>query len=92
MMYSGVMARVQIYLGSEEIALLDRASELTGASRSELVRRAVRRTFGETTKADKLRALHASAGSWRGRRVDGAAYVDAIRGDLDERLGRLGLE
>jgi hypothetical protein len=86
------MTRTQIYLGSDELELLDRVARLTGASRSELVRRAVRSTFGQPTKADKLQALEASAGSWRGRRFTGGEYVDSIRGDLNERLGRLGFE
>jgi Arc/MetJ-type ribon-helix-helix transcriptional regulator len=86
------MGRTQVYLGSDELELLDRVARLTGASRSELVRRAVRSTFGERTKADKLRALGASDGSWRSRSFTGAEYVDSIRGDLDKRLSRLGLE
>ena len=86
------MGRTQVYLGSDELELLDRVARLTGASRSELVRRAVRSAFGERTKADKLRALTASAGSWRSRSFTGAEYVDSIRGDLNERLSRLGLE
>ena len=86
------MGRTQVYLGSDELDLLDRVSRLTGASRSELVRRAVRHTFGERTKADKLRALEVSAGSWRGRHFTGAEYVDSTRGDLNERLSHLGLE
>lgn len=81
-----------MYLGSDELELLDRVARVTGASRSELVRRAVRSTFGEPTKVDKLEALAASAGSWRGRRFNGREYVDSVRGDLDERLARLGLE
>jgi hypothetical protein len=92
MVYSGVVGRTQIYLGPEELELLDRVARATGASRSELIRRAVRSTFGERTKAEKLRALDASAGSWRGRRFTGADYVDTIRGDLNQRLRRLGLE
>ncbi len=92
MVYSDTMGRTQVYLGSEELELLDRVARVTGASRSELVRRAVRNTFGERTKADKLQALQASAGSWRGRRFTGTEYVDSIRGDLNERLSRLGLE
>jgi Arc/MetJ-type ribon-helix-helix transcriptional regulator len=88
-MYNDTMGRTQIYLGSEELTLLDRASQESGASRSELIRRAVRATFGEQ---DKLRALQNSAGSWSGRRVSGAEYVDARRGgDLNERLSRLGV-
>jgi len=85
------MSRTQVYLGEEELELLDRAGRATGASRSELIRRAVQRTYGETSKADKLRALEASAGSWRGRSFSGAEYVDGVGGDLGERLRRLGL-
>ena len=92
MVYSDTVGRTQVYLGSEELELLDRVARITGASRSELVRRAVRSTFGERTKTDKLQALEASAGSWRGRRFTGTEYVDSIRGDLDVRLNRLGLE
>jgi hypothetical protein len=86
------MGRTQIYLGDEELELLDRVARVTGASRSELVRRAVRNTFGQPTKADKLEALGASAGSWSGRSFTGSEYVDSVRRDLSERLDRLGLE
>lgn len=86
------MGRTQIYLGDAELELLDRAARATGASRSELIRRAVRSTFGERTRAERLEALEASAGSWRGRGPTGAEYVDALRGDLNERLRRLGVE
>lgn len=90
-MYIGVMGRTQIYLGDEEIALLDRASVVTGASRSELVRRAVRRAYGDRSKQDRLIALKASAGSWSDRTFTGAEYVDAIRGDLTKGLRKRGL-
>ncbi|MHB1787317.1 MAG: ribbon-helix-helix domain-containing protein [Acidimicrobiales bacterium] len=90
-MYSGAIRRTQIYLGDDELELLDRVALTTGASRSELVRRAVRNTFGEKTKAERLRALEASAGAFRGGRKTGAEYVDALRGDLNERLNRQGL-
>jgi Arc/MetJ-type ribon-helix-helix transcriptional regulator len=90
---SDAMSRTQVYLGEGELELLDRASRETGASRSELIRRAVRTTFGERGKDEKLRALQASAGSWRGQRVSGAEYVDVIRGgDLNDRLARLGVK
>ncbi len=92
-MYSDAMSRTQIYLGEDELELLDRASQETGASRSELVRRAVRSTFGRQGKDEKLSGLRASAGSWRGRRRTGAEYVDSMRGgDLNERLSRLGVK
>lgn len=85
------MGRTQIYLGEKEIALLDRVSAATGASRSELVRRAVRNTFGEKSAEERLRALRASAGSWVDRSFTGADYVDSLRGDLNKSLRRRGL-
>lgn len=91
MVYSGVVGRTQVYLGDEELELLDRVARATGASRSELIRRAIRSTFGQRSAEEKLQAIRASAGSWSGRRFSGAEYVDAIRGDLDERLRRAGL-
>lgn len=86
------MGRTQVYLHAEDLELLDRISQTSGASRSELIRRAIRSTFGDRTKEEKLRALERSAGSWKGRAFTGAEYVDALRGDLNERLRRLGLE
>jgi Arc/MetJ-type ribon-helix-helix transcriptional regulator len=87
------MGRTQVYLGEEELELLDRVSEETGASRSELIRRAVQASFGRQGQEARLSALRASAGSWRGGRGSGAEYVDAMRGgDLNERLSRLGVK
>lgn len=87
------MGRTQVYLGEAGLELLDRASRQTGASRSELIRRAVQDAYGGEPKEAKLSALRASAGSWRGRRPTGAEYVDATRGgDLKERLARLGVK
>ncbi|HXF71316.1 MAG TPA: CopG family transcriptional regulator [Actinomycetota bacterium] len=85
------MGRTQVYLGQEELELLDRAAAETGASRSELIRRAVRSTYGAPAKEARLEALRRSAGSWKGRRFTGSSYVEAVRGDLDERLRRIGL-
>jgi metal-responsive CopG/Arc/MetJ family transcriptional regulator len=67
------MARTQVCLHDEELELLERLSAATGASRSELIRRAIRSTFGKASKSEKLRALEASAGSWKGRELSGAA-------------------
>lgn len=86
------MGRTQIYLTETELELLDRAGRETGASRSELVRRAIRSTFGEPDVETRLAALRRGAGLWRDRSFTGAEYVDAIRGDLNERLARLGLD
>ena len=92
MEYPGVVGRTQVYLGDDELELLDRVARATGASRSELIRRAVRSAFGQKTKDERLRALDASAASWSGRRLTGEEYVDALRGDLNQRLRRLGVE
>lgn len=92
MVYSNTMGRTQVYLGDEELEFLDRAARATGASRSELIRRAVRRAYGTLSTADKLLAIEATAGAWSDRGFTGAEYVDAIRGDLNERLRKLGLE
>lgn len=92
MVYSDAVGRTQVYLGDDELELLDRVARATGASRSELIRRAIRSAFGEKSKAERLLALDASAGSWSGRRLTGAEYVDGLRGDLNERLRRLGVD
>jgi len=86
------MARTQIYLHDVEVALLERAERATGASRSELIRRAVRAAYGEADKEERLTALRQARGIWRDRSFTGAEYVDAVRGDLNERLRRLGFD
>ncbi len=91
-MHDSVVERTQIYLSEEDGALLARAARRTGASRSELIRRAIRAYYGEPAAVEKLTPLQQSAGSWRDRDFDGAAYVDALRPGLSERLARLGLE
>jgi metal-responsive CopG/Arc/MetJ family transcriptional regulator len=93
MVYKGVVGRTQVYLGSDELELLDRVSRETGASRSELIRRAVHTAFGETAKDERLQALRRSAGAWRDRQATSREYVDELRhGDLNKRLAELGLE
>jgi Arc/MetJ-type ribon-helix-helix transcriptional regulator len=89
-MYDDVM-RTQITLNDEEVELLDHVAMESGASRSELIRRAIRATYGTRSKEARLAALKRSAGSWQRRDFTGADYVDAVRGDLNERLSRLGL-
>jgi hypothetical protein len=90
---SCVVGRTQIYLGAEELELLDRQNRLTGASRSELVRRAIRATYGQPmTPEERLEILQSTAGALADFPMTGAEYVDSIRGDLNERLRRLGFE
>ena len=87
-MYTNVMHRTQIYLDEEEVSALNAAIERTGASRSELIRRAVRAQYGERTVASRVEALRATAGTWRGRDYTGAEFVDSLRGDFNYRLTR----
>lgn len=81
-----------MYLTEEETALLDLAAERTGASRSELIRRAIHAQYGSSDTASRREALLASAGTWRDRPFTGKEYVDTIRGDLNKRLSQLGLK
>ncbi len=83
--------RTQITLTDQELELLDRAAKASGASRSELIRRAIHSTYGTRTRQERTAALKRSAGAWQGRDFTGDEYVDAIRGDLDDRLSKLGL-
>jgi metal-responsive CopG/Arc/MetJ family transcriptional regulator len=87
------MGRTQVYLDDTDLDLLDRVSRATGASRSELIRRAVRDAYGERTKEERIAAVRRTAGLWKDRAFTGAEYVDAIRGgDMNAALRRLGLE
>jgi len=83
------MHRTQIYVAGDEVAALDAAVVLTGASRSELVRRTLRARYGETPVASRLAALRSSAGAWTNREGTGAAFVDSLRGDVNDRQARL---
>ena len=54
------MTRTQIHLGEEEVAILDREQQRTGASRSELIRRAVRAAYASApTGAPRARSIGA---------------------------------
>ena len=88
-MYTDVMHRTQIYLDEQEVSALDAAAERTGASRSELIRRAIRTQYGDRTVASRVDALRSSAGTWTDRDVTGSELVDSIRGDVNDRLARL---
>ena len=81
----------QIYLKDEDVHALERAADATGASRSELIRRAIQQVYGEPTADARLTALEKTSGLWSDRTSTGADYVDAIRGDLAERLRQAGL-
>ncbi len=83
------MVRTQIMLDAVALEALDRESERTGSSRSELIRRAVRKQYASVTPelyaARKKRALDAAFGAWKDRKFkDGEEYIRALRsGDWD---------
>lgn len=81
--------RTQIYLSEEEKAALDAAAKRTGASRAELIRRAVRLQYGKPTANDRTAAVHTSAGAWAERNYTGAEYVEAARGDANAKVSAL---
>jgi len=89
MMHSEVVHRTQIYLDDQDMSALDAAAVRTGASRSELIRRAIRSQYGERPVESRLEALRSSAGAWAGREYSGSEFVNSIRGDVNERLARL---
>lgn len=86
------MVRTQISLSADDVELLERVERATGASRAELIRRAVREQYGITSslEARKDRARR-GFGSWKDRQFTGEEYVRAIRsGDMNANLRRLG--
>lgn len=76
MMY---MQRTQIYLGPEEVELLEEASRRTGATKSSLIRMAVRRQYGRPNTEARIADLVATAGLWSDRAESAADYVDEVR-------------
>ena len=70
------MTRTQIHLAADELEILDRESTVTGASRSELIRRAIRLTYG----GDVPRRRPLSIGSMSSGQFDAAKdeeYLEA---------------
>ena len=77
--------RTQITLDDEQYKKLQAMSHQTGLSMSELIRRAVDRTYIVGANA----ALDESFGAWKGRRLSGAEYVERTRRGLGARLENL---
>jgi hypothetical protein len=84
------MERTQIYLDERETAALDRVAAETGRTRSDLIREAVAIAYlgSPIVSVDAATsALELSAGAWKGRKTDGAHYVERLR--RGRRLARL---
>jgi hypothetical protein len=85
------MVRTQIHLSEEDLALLDDVGRATGASRSELIRRAVRERYGSSSLEERKARARRAFGAWKDRPFTGEEYVRAVRsGDMNENLRRLG--
>lgn len=84
------MQRTQIYLGDAELQLLDREVARTGASRAELIRRAVRDRYGTRDRETRNALLRSAFGAWKDCPSSGEEYVESLRGGLNDRLERLG--
>lgn len=79
-MYTYIVERTQIYLSKEQAVALDQEATRTGTTRSHLIREAINRTYlAKPDHASVAAALRASAGAWKGRREDGATYVEKLR-------------
>jgi Ribbon-helix-helix protein, copG family len=81
--------RTQIYLSDEEKNALIAAARQTGASRAELIRRAIRLQYGTPTPSDRAIAVQTSAGGWSERDYTGADYVEAVRGEASAKVSAL---
>ena len=84
------MSRRRITLGPDEDRLLDAAVGETGASRAELIRRAIRAVYDRPSVEARLAALAPSNEIWSETAEDGEQYVDRIRIDFNTRLKALG--
>ncbi len=74
------MQRTQISLTVAERRALDAASARTGRSISALIRDAVDAVYGaERSTEDDLESMRRAFGSWTGRDMDGAAWVEKVR-------------
>jgi Ribbon-helix-helix protein, copG family len=85
------MQRTQISLTDDDVRVLDEAARATGASRAELIRRAIREYYGgDDSLANRKARARRAFGTWKGRSFSGDEYVRAIRsGDMNENLRRL---
>ena len=88
--------RTQITLRDDQYTRLRLEAMKTGASLSELIRKAVDEKYAGPTIEERKRALDASFGAWADRTdipETGEEYVRRLRGPgLGERLRRLGLD
>jgi hypothetical protein len=78
--------RTQITLSDAQYARLKEESKRTGASLSELIRRALEEAYQLPRLEDAQSALGDSFGAWGNRDFDGAKYVERLRRGMARRL------
>lgn len=78
--------RTQITLTDAQYARLKDEAKRTGASLSELVRRAIDDAYGLLQTKDARSALGDSFGAWADRDFDGERYVERFRRGMAKRL------
>jgi len=76
------MKPTQIHLGEEEVGLLEAESQRTGASRSELIRRAIRERYG-LHEPKRPRERPRSIGMISSGRIDAANDEEWLRQEWD---------
>ena len=75
-----IMQRIQGSLAADERSALDAEAARTGRSISALIRDAVANVYGSRRSSDHdLAAMRAAFGSWTGREIDGASWVEGRR-------------
>ena len=76
---------MEVHLGDEEFELLDNAHRATGASRAELIRRAIRARYARyaspsvRSPEERLARLRTARGIWADRPFTTEEYIDAVR-------------
>jgi hypothetical protein len=74
--------RLQVTLDDDQYARLRQLWAETGASIAELVRRSLDAAAGLSRHVgteERLAAIRATSGAWKGRDEDGASYVEQSR-------------
>jgi hypothetical protein len=85
-----IMRRTQIYLTDEQGQLLERRSQATGQTISQLIREAVDAAYAggrQRGRAERAALARRTAGAWSEFPETGADYVERLRGA--RRLARL---
>ena len=76
--------RTMVELPDAQLEALALICRREGISQAEAIRRAVEKLVASDSVAHAGEDLQAGFGLWRGRNLDGRAYVEAIRTEWDD--------